>query len=402
MTRLLGVLALCSLALTALAACDTYDRPAPLPVRASPVPTPDPKGPVKIGVLHATTGPYAPLGLAGNEGVRVALGYTEPVTIGGRKVQPIFEDTEGKPDVALQRLRKLVEQDKVAVVIGPTSNVEFEAVRSYAAAHRVPLLLTFPQAGRFTQAEANPYVFRVNGTPQAHRAAGWYAARRAGYQQAAVVASDYADGREAAAEFEAGFVAGGGSVAGQVLVPLGAPHAAPYLAEARRLGRQAGLLAAPMLVGQVAAELVNASDAPASIVSAAATVPSEAPPRAPVAEGTLNYAVWRPGIDTPENRVFEQGMRSLARVEPTLHHLHGYLAGQVVLAALRATGAATDDPVLLRSALERVDFMGPGGRFRFDARRQAIVTVHIWPGERARGGATAAIPDVTQDWRVPD
>jgi capsular polysaccharide biosynthesis protein len=54
--------------------------------------------------------------------MNVAAG-DRPVTevghqIAGRKVEVIVEDTQGKPDVALTKLRKLVESDKVQVLAG--------------------------------------------------------------------------------------------------------------------------------------------------------------------------------------------------------------------------------------------------------------------------------------------
>lgn len=383
-------------------ACQNPDLPAPLPVQAIASPTPDPKGPINIGVLHATTGGYAPQGVAANEGILFALGIEQPVEVAGRKVVPLFGDTEGKPGIALALTRKLVEQDKVALLIGPASELELSATAGYLQTQTVPLLVTFPWASAV--APGHPRLYQVTGAPLTHAVAGWYAAQRAGYRQVALAVSDYPGGWSARDAFQRAFQLAGGSVAGEVAFPLGAPNAAPYLADARRLGAAAGLLAMPNLLGAAAADAVTAVGQTPVMVSAAGAVPSAVPPSPSLAEGTLNYGEWRVAIDTAENRLFTEGIRKAFKKEPTLHHYYGYLAGKVALQALTAVAGRTEDPSALQGALAAVDFLGPAGRFRFDRGRGPLIPVHVWPGERAARGGPAAliIEDVGMDWRVPN
>jgi hypothetical protein len=291
--------------------------------------------------------------------------------------------------------------DKAALLIGPASDIELAPVAAYLQTQQVPLLVTFAWAPDI--APGHPRLLQVTGAPLTHRAAGWYAAARAGFQRATIAVSDYPRVWAARDAFRQGFQQAGGAVTADVAVPLGASNAARYLDDATRATAASNLVAMPQVLGAVASEAVQAFGSAPAMVSAAAAVPSAAPPSPPAVEGTLNYGEWRAALDTPENRLFADGIRRAFKKEPTLHHYYGYLAAQVALQTLTATGGRVDDPAALRSALGGVDFRGPAGRFRFGPRGTAIFPLHVWPGERApRGLAAATIEDVGVDWRVPN
>src|SRR5687768_18553926 len=74
-------------------------------------------GPIKIGFLAPLTGPFAQIGKDMVNGTELFLDETGRQA-GGRKIELIVEDTEGNPATALNKSRKLVEQDKVHVLTG--------------------------------------------------------------------------------------------------------------------------------------------------------------------------------------------------------------------------------------------------------------------------------------------
>ena len=52
--------------------------------------------------------------------------------MGGKKIEIIKASSDAKPDVAVNATRKLVEQDKVEIVVGPLSGGEGIAVKDYS------------------------------------------------------------------------------------------------------------------------------------------------------------------------------------------------------------------------------------------------------------------------------
>src|SRR5438477_4155976 len=77
-----------------------------------------PREPIRIGVLNATTGPLAVNGSEINEGIKLYWEDEMSSQIAGRAVRLIVEDEESKPDVGLTKTKKLVESDKVHVILG--------------------------------------------------------------------------------------------------------------------------------------------------------------------------------------------------------------------------------------------------------------------------------------------
>ncbi len=62
--------------------------------------------------------------------------------IGGRPLELVVADTRGEPGRLLIEAGKLVEQEKVVALLGPTSETLIPVLRSYAEAHNVPMVLT--------------------------------------------------------------------------------------------------------------------------------------------------------------------------------------------------------------------------------------------------------------------
>ena len=79
-------------------------------------------GPIKFGYLNALTGPYAVAGLPELNGAKLAV--KDINAAGGvckRQLQlAATADDQGQPNLSIAGLRKLVQQDGLKLVIGPT------------------------------------------------------------------------------------------------------------------------------------------------------------------------------------------------------------------------------------------------------------------------------------------
>jgi branched-chain amino acid transport system substrate-binding protein len=62
--------------------------------------------------------------------------------IGVRPLELVVADTRGEPGRLLLEAGKLVEQEKVVALLGPTSETLIPVLRNYAEAHNVPMVLT--------------------------------------------------------------------------------------------------------------------------------------------------------------------------------------------------------------------------------------------------------------------
>ena len=73
---------------------------------------------LKIGFMATLEGTYTVLGEDGQRGFEVAMKEAKGMA-GGREIEVIVGATDASPDSALRAARKLVEQDKVDIIIGP-------------------------------------------------------------------------------------------------------------------------------------------------------------------------------------------------------------------------------------------------------------------------------------------
>ena len=86
---------------------------------------------VKIGLLATLEGPFAAGGQDGMRGAEMAVRERKGM-VAGKKIEIIKASSDAKPDVAVNATRKLVEQDKVDIMVGPLSGGEGIAVKDYA------------------------------------------------------------------------------------------------------------------------------------------------------------------------------------------------------------------------------------------------------------------------------
>ena len=74
--------------------------------------------PVKIGLLATLEGPFAAGGADGMRGAELAVKQRGGV-VAGRRIEVIKASSNANPDVAVNAVRKLVEQDKVDIMVSP-------------------------------------------------------------------------------------------------------------------------------------------------------------------------------------------------------------------------------------------------------------------------------------------
>ena len=86
---------------------------------------------IKIGVLATLEGVLTTLGEDSIRGLEVALKQAGNKA-GGKTIEIITFPTNASPDSAIRGARKLVEQDKVDILLGPVSGSEGIAIRDYS------------------------------------------------------------------------------------------------------------------------------------------------------------------------------------------------------------------------------------------------------------------------------
>jgi branched-chain amino acid transport system substrate-binding protein len=198
-------------------------------------------GPLKVGLLVPKSGVYAPLGRDMENGFRMYLD-AKGGKLGGRTVELVVADEGGGPDTGVPAAQKLLQQDKVTVLVGIVNSAVALGVRDLVTDGKVPLIIANAGANDITGELRSDYVWRTSFTNgEVAGALGGYVARgELGDGKAFLIAPDYAAGKEATAGFRETFEAAGGQVAGTELTPFGTTtNFQPYLARIQRSGAKA-------------------------------------------------------------------------------------------------------------------------------------------------------------------
>jgi branched-chain amino acid transport system substrate-binding protein len=161
------------------------------------------KAPIKIGVLASKTGALEAYGKQTLAGFELGLDYATEGTrmVNGHPIEFIVEDTETKPDVAVQKATKLLEDDKVDFLVGSSSSGDTLAVLPLVEEYQKIMVVEPAVADSITGANWNKYIFRTARNSSQDAVAGAAAIAKDGIK-IATLAPDYAFGRDGVAAFK--------------------------------------------------------------------------------------------------------------------------------------------------------------------------------------------------------
>lgn len=158
---------------------------------------------IKIGVLASLTGALESYGKQTQRGFELGLEYATDGTleVAGKKLEVVFEDTETKPEVAVQKATKLLEEDGVDFLVGSSSSGDTLAVLPLAEEYEKIMIVEPAVADSITGEEFNPYIFRTARNSSQDAVAGAAAIAGPGVK-IATFAPDYSFGWDGIAAFK--------------------------------------------------------------------------------------------------------------------------------------------------------------------------------------------------------
>ncbi len=137
--------------------------------------------PINIGVLMSSTGILAPLVVEQVNGMQMAIDEFGGA-IAGRPINMIVEDDETKPNIGLQKARKLIFSDHVDVIAGVLASPVALAISPFAEANKIPIVLSNAGANALTDASCQSLGISRFVFGRAGDRAAWALDRQAGHQ----------------------------------------------------------------------------------------------------------------------------------------------------------------------------------------------------------------------------
>jgi branched-chain amino acid transport system substrate-binding protein len=372
----------------------------------APAPAPAQSGPIKIGLLAPLTGPFAQIGkdmVGGTELYLDEIGRQ----VGGRKIEIIVEDTEGNPATALNKSRKLVEQDRIHVLTGGLlANVGY-ALQPYIDGQKVPATYPVMAADDITQRKPAKWIVRTGwATSQPmHPFADWVL-KNTKYRKVATIGMDYAFGYETVGGFQRVFEEGGGRIVQKIWTPLNTNDFAPFLAQIRR---DADAVLA-LFVGRLALQFMKQYEesglrARLPLLGGGTTTDeSVLPQMGDEALGTLTALHYSQALDTPANQKFAKAFEARAGKIPSYYSEATYTNARWIVEAVKLAGGRVEDRDAMLAALRKVDLKESArGPLRIDTHGNPIQNIYVRKVERVNGRlqntVIATYPAVTQFWK---
>jgi len=117
---------------------------------------------IKVGVLLPLTGAQAKFGEIEKRSFEMAAEELNAKGgVNGKKIELLFEDDTGKPDVGRSGVEKLISREQVSVITGGYSSSVTAAAAPVAQQFKVPFVICTGSADDITE-KGYDYIFRVN------------------------------------------------------------------------------------------------------------------------------------------------------------------------------------------------------------------------------------------------
>jgi ABC-type branched-subunit amino acid transport system substrate-binding protein len=339
---------------------------------------------IKVGVTATLEGTYTVLGEDGIRGFQVAL-KKYGTKVGGKELEFIIASTDATPDSAVRAARKLVEQDKVDLMLSPLSGDEGIAIKNYAKTHpEITFINAASGAQETTYVDPAPNFYRFNmDGAQWQIGLGDYAYNVKHYKKIATVGEDYSFVYTQVFGLVLDFCKQGGQITSRQWVPLGTKDfasviaalpddvdavylglgggdAVNFLNQYQQAGGKAHLLGGSIMVDQ-------------TILSAKGSAKN-------ALIGTIAASGQADTWDAPSWQAFVKAYQDAFPPEkrfasPSLLATNYYGATQAMIEALtKVNGDLSDGQKKFRDVLGKLEIDAPNGKIKLDGNRQAIGT----------------------------
>jgi len=363
---------------------------------------------LKIGLLATLEGPFAAPGQDGMRGADLALRQKNGMA-GGKKIEFIKASSDATPDKAVAATRKLVEQDKTPIVIGPLSGDEGIAVKNYA---KTQPNTTFVNGSSGAQAatwgDPAPNFFRFNTEGAQWMVGLGEHALAKGYKKTFLIAEDYGFPYSQVQGFMASYCAKGGKVVDKAWVPLGTKDYASVIA---KIPKDVDALVV-VLGGSDAVNFLTQYEQAGGnkpmiggSITVDQTVLNYKGKRRESLLGTASAGPMADSIDTGEWKKFVADYKANFKdgfPSPSLFAYLYYINTRATLEALDAVkGDLSNGQKAYRAALQKTDFKGPAGEVKIDANRNGVGSTYITEVTKAADGSfynkvVKVVPNISQ------
>ena len=333
---------------------------------------------IRVGLMLPYTGTFAQLGVAIENGFRMAIAE-QGGKLGGREIEFFKVDDESEPSKGIENANKLVLRDKVDVLVGTVHSGVQMGIHKVARDSGVLSLI--PNAGvhAATRSQCAPNVFRTSfSNSQPTRALG-QAMIAKGHKKAVWITWKYAAGDEAFEGFKESYTAAGGTILKELNLPFPNVEFQALLTEIASIKPDAvacffaGGGAAKFMRDYAAAGLKDKIPLYGSgfLTEGVLEAAGDA------ANGVMTTLHYSDSLATPRNQAFRLAYAKTYRMQPDVYAVQGYDTGLLLaLGANAVKGDLSNKPALYK-ALEGATIDSPRGKWTMSKSHNPVQDIYL-------------------------
>jgi len=321
--------------------------------------------PIKIGMITALSGPVAHDGNNVMRGMELAIEAANAKGgLLGRPLQLVLEDGQCVPAESVNAAEKLCARDKVSVMEAAFCSSSTGAVMPIIKKYKIPLVTAVSTSPKLTEA-GNEYFFRATGTSDLYaKAFAKVFVEKLKVKKVAYLAVNDDWGRSSSQSFSKAIEALGGSTATIEIFDPKESNFYPFLTKIKSLKPDA--LYAVADTGPAAAIAKQIKEVGLNVITfgeGSWTSAAFTDLAGDASEGIYGLVVYAPKIDNDVNRRFVEAFKKKHNEIPDVYNCMGYTVGNIILEAIQRAGSS--DPEKIRLALEKTEYKGISGTFKF-------------------------------------
>jgi branched-chain amino acid transport system substrate-binding protein len=355
--------------------------------------------PIRVGFSSAMSGPSAITGEGVMWGATMAVDEINAKGgIMGRKVEVYFGDNKGTPGEAVSAVRKLVDVDKVDVIVGQTHSGACLGSMPIIKELQVPQVTescSNPKIREMSGKGGNEWQFRVNiDDLMMANAFAKYIAKNA--RTVSIVAQNDDFGRGAATAYDAAFKKSGVKLVSTEFFDRGQSDYRPLLTRLKRSNPESLLLVMLANEGSVFMRQYRELGLNQKIYArgslATAEFLGQVTDNPSIGDGIVEASYWTAALDPEWEKRWLERWKTPVRIHGSLAALaFKYAVVPAIEQAIRTTGRA--DRKSIRDALTQIDVKDtPIGPIKFDEYHQAWINMILI---EMRGGQLKIIEKIT-------
>jgi branched-chain amino acid transport system substrate-binding protein len=340
---------------------------------------------LRIGLIAPMTGPFAQVGADMTNGFKMYLDEVNS-SFAGAKVNLIIEDSQGKPDTAVTKAKKLILEDHVQLLVGGVLAPEGYALAPVSTAEKTVYIASVPAADDLTQRQLGnyPYFIRTSWTSsQPHHPLGQWACDQ-GYKKIITVGADYAFGYEAVGGFQKAFEDCGGKIIQKIWPPLGTKDFGPYIPTFKADADAVfSLMVGPMPL-QFPKQLRASGWTKPIIGGGTSYDESVLPFMGDEVIGDVSALQYSAGLQTPRNEAFVKAYRAKYGKVPSYFSESNYTTAMMIDLVMKQTKGAWPGPEAFIAKMLTLKVNAPRGPVSFDDMRNPVQDIYIKKVEKTK------------------